>query len=635
MSAVPERERVRDAFPPVAGPEGRAGEERLVHRRDPGEPSPAGEPGEDRTREEQLVRRLDWRFLLDDPAPGRVAYGGDGRGDLLPALRRAVPELVRLGPATGPEDGAAAPVDLAVLEGPGEEELRAAREVLREGGWLYCEADRGGGLPGLLRRAARGGSTGGGPLDGDPAARLRELGFVDVRCHAHHPDFERCREIVPTEPAALALGLRRHAPWLPGALVRLAARAGARWLPRFAPRVSVVARRPAGDGGGSARRGRRPERGAGTAKRAAPAGRQDPGPPWPGPPALAVTPRFRASGHVLLLVPEADGCRPKRVVKVARRPGRSGPLAREADNLRSVHAARPGGFEGIPRPAGTGRIGGFPYLVETGLGGRPVDRSFVRRRPRLGVRSVVGWLVQLHRATARRGEAGTAADAYRRLVEDPLDRLGRRLGLERDERDLVEATRRLTGPLAGTSWPTVFEHGDLSHPNLLLGRDGRVGVVDWEAADPQGLPAADLFFFLAYVAFARHRAEEPEACVRAFERTFFRRSGPVERAVERYAAALELPADLLLPLFLATWPRQVARQMERVAPDGSGALDAGTAGWLRRHRFFALWRHAVAGADRLELGAGADRPDADTAGERPEVGAGSGSLVEPGRGSGP
>ena len=53
-------------------------------------------------------------------------------------------------------------------------------------------------------------------------------------------------------------------------------------------------------------------------------------------------------------------------------------------------------------------------------------------------------------------------------------------------------------PLRAASVPRVFEHGDLSHPNLIWLPTGRVGVVDWELAEEEGFPLHDLSFFLAF-----------------------------------------------------------------------------------------------------------------------------------------
>ena len=53
---------------------------------------------------------------------------------------------------------------------------------------------------------------------------------------------------------------------------------------------------------------------------------------------------------------------------------------------------------------------------------------------------------------------------------------------------LVERTLDALRPLRDAGLPLVLEHGDTSHPNLLLRRFGDLAVVDWELANPDGLP---------------------------------------------------------------------------------------------------------------------------------------------------
>lgn len=549
---------------------------------------------EDRPAARQLSRRIDWRFLMDDPRLGHVVYDGPEPGTLRPALRRqalSVTSLARVG-APRETDGEAPPADLAVLRQPGRRELRAARRALAGGGRLYCELDRRAGLSALLPSVGRAPDDDDGGRDstllwGEAGALLRDAGFTDLRAHLHYPSFEECREIVPLEAPALSLSLGRHLPWLPAGWGRVAGGLGARSLGRLAPYVSLLAR---AGGSAPAADGARPSW---------------TGPFRPGPSALAVTPRFRASAHVVLLVPDADGRRPERVVKVARRADRSEPLAREAANLRKVQEARPGGFDSIPRLEATGRVDGTAFLVESGLGGRPMDRSYVRRRPGASVDAVAGWLRELHRATVRR--VRPREQAYRRLVTRPLERLARTVPLDGEDGELLAATRRLARPLRREAWPTVFEHGDLCHPNLLWDPDRGPGVVDWERANPEGLPAADLFFFLAYVAVARRRAADREGYVGAFDDAFLRPSRYGEEAVDRYAAGLDISPPVLRALFAVCWPRQLARVVGALAPeaaDRGDRLAPEAAAWIRRHRFFVFWRRAVREAERLRLGGG-------------------------------
>jgi thiamine kinase-like enzyme len=176
--------------------------------------------------------------------------------------------------------------------------------------------------------------------------------------------------------------------------------------------------------------------------------------------------------------------------------------------------------------------------------------------------------------------------------------------LSTDEKQLVAETRRLTRPLQSLDFPLVFEHGDFSSPNLLLRPCGDLGVVDWESAEPLGLPAADLFFFFSYLAFARDKSESPEDCVAAFHDAFFGPQAWARKYITRYSETLQLPAAILKPLFIACWSRYVAGLVARLNDLGAGPRvmpDQETAVWLRDNRYFHLWRHAVAHADDLRF----------------------------------
>jgi len=158
--------------------------------------------------------------------------------------------------------------------------------------------------------------------------------------------------------------------------------------------------------------------------------------------------------------------------------------------------------------------------------------------------------------------------------------------------------------LQSADFPLVFEHGDFSSPNILMRPSGDVGVVDWELAEPRGLPAVDLFFFLAYSAFARNRAETPEDCLVAFHEAFFGPQAWAQEYIARYRRILRLPTASLKPLFIACWSRYVASFLARLNDLGAGPRevpDQETAMWLRNNRYFHLWRHAVKHADELRL----------------------------------
>jgi thiamine kinase-like enzyme len=146
--------------------------------------------------------------------------------------------------------------------------------------------------------------------------------------------------------------------------------------------------------------------------------------------------------------------------------------------------------------------------------------------------------------------------------------------------------------------PSVIEHGDVGHPNLFRLRSGGIGVIDWELAQPNGVPLLDLWFFLSYVASAHSSSENPKDIFRqAFE-------GPeawTKPHVERYVREMEIPQEAISPLFVLTWTRYLSELARRLQSEGDeaphGRRDETSrnqlTNWLRNNRYHAYWRHAV------------------------------------------
>lgn len=303
---------------------------------------------------------------------------------------------------------------------------------------------------------------------------------------------------------------------------------------------------------------------------------------------LMITPRFRASSHVIVLLLDEATRRPALAMKIARLPADASSLDREAALLREIESSRPGGYDSVPRVVGYGERQRHPMLIETALNGVPMDAALVRRDQALCCDRITSWLIDLQ-AVSRRPPG---PNSHARLIDAPLERLREVLGAA--DEGLIEATRDRLAPLRTPGVPLVCEHGDVSHPNLLLTPDG-VGVLDWETADQAGLPGCDLFFFLTYVAFARRRWwRRRQTHADAFDEAFF---GPTAWAlpyIDRYAVSLRLDPSTLDPLFLATWPRYLAGLAARLGEHGTTPAErAATAAWLRANRYYALWRHAI------------------------------------------
>lgn len=533
-----------------------------------------------------LVRRLDWRFLLPDPRLDRVAYLGPAGGMLPQALDRFAGTCV---PARRGADRTAA-FDVVVVASGRSGDVRDGCSLLRPGGHLYWEVDRSAApLPvGGVADGWRGGPAG---YLRDPGCFVASLGLRDVRVHWHHPGHDDARMIFPTHPSAIryALGRRSAHGGLAGRLIAAAAPRSV--LPRLLPHPSVLARKPGGENA--------PVGTAPAVKRGAEPGTPDDG--TAGGSYVLLTPRFRASRHVVTVYPDARTGNAARVAKTARLPGRSPSLEREARALSAVADILLERSGSVPRLLSLAERGGHRTLVESAVDGRVLTPDRVRSDPAGTTERVVEWITELHRATRI---ATDGAHLRERLIERPLVRLEDHIPLGPTEHRLLDRTRTLTRPLANMRLPSVLEHGDVSCPNILVSKAGSVGLVDWERGDPAGLPAADLFFFLAFAALSRATATEgsngdadgANDAVHAFRRAFRDPAAGARPWIRRYWRALDLPEEALAPLFVGTWSRYVCGLLDRVGPGEVAAAE-----WLRANRYFRFWSEACGWAEDLTL----------------------------------
>jgi hypothetical protein len=480
----------------------------------------------------EAVRRVDWRFVLGRPRLGPVEVVDPVDAELTEALGLTAGSGGGAGVVAQPRDSAR----VADLGGrvPG-------------GGWLWAE------VSGRRRLAPW-------------RAGLRRSGLGEVHRYWMWPRAAAPTLLVPLDQRpAVALALTRALGGGPVCGALWSGVAAAR-LPRLAVRdVGLLAGR-AGDvpaGLAAWLEASRDEFGLD----------RDEGPLS----CLFLTPRFRSSASVVVLVTVGRSATPRLVVKLPRAETATGSLAREAAGLGAAATHGLDADGSAPRLVFLGEpeaLGGWPVLVETAVPGRPLDAAAVRRRPSRAANAVEAWVRRVAEGAPR--ERG--AERVDRLVAAPLEPIA---ALGPDERALVEQTLEVCRPLAQAELPVVLEHGDLSHPNVLLGAGGRIGTVDWELAELRGFPLHDLTFFLGYVAGARRRARTPAAHEAAVRRA----DGDTTARLRRRAAALDIAPELIPPLVAASWARQAAAAWQRT--------DQRDPDWLRRSRVVRLWRLAI------------------------------------------
>lgn len=354
--------------------------------------------------------------------------------------------------------------DLVALERAGHAELVEALATLRPGGEVRCEWRLA--MPGAVRRAR---------------GALERAGFEDVRVHWTWPAARRASPqfwLPLDEPAAAAhlLQLRPPANRRQAATRRLWRIAAS--IDMLAP-LSVIGRKP----GGSLPGGDEIETLLDDL-----VGEPRPYRAW-----LLLTGGGRSINKVVGLPFEAGAQAPRCVVKFARVAEAEAGLEREASVLRAIEAERPA-LPGVPRLLASGRRVGRRAIAETAIDGRPLLSALTPRTfPELALK-LTDWLIQL---------AGTDSPQPRsewlpRLVAKPLDGFEKRFAPVAG----AEAAARVREQLDRLpDLPLVCEHRDCSPWNVLLTASGEPALLDWESAEPQGLPGLDLVYFLANAAF--------------------------------------------------------------------------------------------------------------------------------------
>ena len=513
----------------------------------------------DRQREvalNRMLRRADWRFLLPNPRSARSVCFAD---DLLAQAVAAISDDV-----VGPTSRSINDCDLAVAHNPTRQTLQAAWAALRPGGACYMEWTS--------------------PLTGGPVKirqRLEAIGFTQVVCYWPWPWPDRASTLywLPIEsPQVVRYLLANRARGR--ALIN---RAGnklieAVWrmslsLRLLAP-LSIIARKPpvsdtnvldvirAGWSSWSS----------------------DPLPlhlDW-----MLLTGGAKPINKVVGLVFTESDRSPRLIVKLARIAESTAALEREAANLRAVQALRPDGVRGVPQVLFLQQWAGQTVLGEIALTGHPLY-MMLRRDTCLDLAvKVTGWLAAL----AEHAISCPRSDWWDRLIEATVAEFEQNFGRV-IEPEKLQATRAILAMLGDL--PLVCEQRDCSPWNVLIADDGELVILDWESAEPRGLPMLDLIYFLTYLIFFLDGALESQRFMESYRAaldpaTFTGRV--VAECLHYYLTCVGLDPIVLRPLRLLTWLIHSRSEYQRFAAEAAGQPDPAD---LRRSLFVSFWEEEL------------------------------------------
>ena len=279
-----------------------------------------------------------------------------------------------------------------------------------------------------------------------------------------------------------------------------------------------------------------------------------------------------SSRKVLFLLFDRESATPEYIVKMTRDPAFNPRLENEYRALTALHERGIGDRETLPQVVFHGHHGGLAIVGETMIAGTPFRQRTTARPDCPYARAAIDWLIELGAATADH----TAATPWQ--AAESLEVLFRRFmqiyRLSPVQRNFLADQLAALGR-SRAAFPLVFQHGDPGTWNILVTPQGRPVFLDWEAAEAQGIPLWDLFYFVrAFGAWSARLAGAKDS-LKSFAQQFLAESAfspLLIDATARYCAQTGLSTTLVEPLFYTCWMHRALKEATRLS---SGRLERG------------------------------------------------------------
>jgi hypothetical protein len=271
-----------------------------------------------------------------------------------------------------------------------------------------------------------------------------------------------------------------------------------------------------------------------------------------------------SSRKVLFLLFEKDSETPHYIVKLTRDPVFNYRLENEYKALALLWEKGVGDQERLPQSIFCSHPGNLMLVGQTIIQGKPFRRQHQSSPEHPLGRDACAWLSKLGEFTADPTIASPAqvAKALRQLFVRFLNIY--RLTPEQStfiegQIDSISQTRNV--------FPLVFQHGDPGTWNLMVTRSGKVAFLDWEAAEPHGIPLWDLFYFLRSYCIWATRGGSRRDSLQVFAQGFLGEAPLnlfVSEMIHNYCQRLGLPDDLIQPLFYTCWMHRALKESTRL-----------------------------------------------------------------------
>ena len=225
----------------------------------------------------------------------------------------------------------------------------------------------------------------------------------------------------------------------------------------------------------------------------------------------------------------------------------------------------------VPRPVFFGHHAGLAILGQTVVHGVPFVRQTTASADCPLFQAALDWFTALaagtahSHSTAATGEAATTfAWLLARFHELYLSSAEEQSFLSDQVAVLIRGAEAL---------PLTFQHGDPGLWNMLVTPAAKVALLDWEAAEPHGMPLWDLFYFLrSYAVIAARlgggRNSLDGIAAQLLCDTPFSRK--VTEASHLYCKRTGVPEAMIEPLFYSCWMHRAIKEASRLTPERLG-----------------------------------------------------------------
>ena len=279
--------------------------------------------------------------------------------------------------------------------------------------------------------------------------------------------------------------------------------------------------------------------------------------------ALLARGRF-SSRKVLFLLFKRDSESPQFIVKLTRDPAFNFRLENEYKALTLLWEKGVGDPDRLPQAIFGSHPGNLVLVGETVIQGTPFRQQQRSSSQHPLGRDACAWLTSLGESTLDRTSANPAqvAAGLRRLFTHFLDTYR----LKPEQSVFLEHQIEAIGQTLA-KFPLVFQHGDPGTWNLMVTRSGKVAFLDWEAAEPHGMPLWDLFYFLRSYCIWVTRGGSRRDSLQIFAQSFLSETPLnlfVSEMTHSYCQQLGLPNDLIQPLFYTCWMHRALKEATRL-----------------------------------------------------------------------